>query len=75
MDDSALILIASHGALMRAVLGSLDGTPQNEISDWRPRNCEWVEREVSRFQWAGLFSRLAAGRADGDWVRGGLSDE
>ena len=58
MDEGSLILIASHGALMRAVLGVLDGTPKNEISDWRPRNCEWVEREVSHFQWVEVFSRL-----------------
>ena len=55
---SSLRSVGSHGALMRALIGSLDGVPPEEISNWRPKNCEWVERTVSTDRWATLYAAL-----------------
>lgn len=59
LPDVSSTLIVSHGALMRAVLGSLDGRATNEIGSWRPKNCELVQRDVSQKRWAELSRQLA----------------
>ncbi len=51
-------LVVSHGALMRAVLGSVDDRPIDTIGQWRPANCEIVERDVSPQRWRELAERL-----------------
>lgn len=51
-------LVVSHGALMRAVLGVLDGRAKPEIGLWKPKNLEAVTREVPRGRWATLLAEL-----------------
>jgi broad specificity phosphatase PhoE len=60
MPDVDSTLIVSHGALMRAVLGQVDGTPTGEIGEWRPKNCEVVHRDVSQARWRALAEALEA---------------
>lgn len=50
------VLVVGHGALMRATIGVLDGTPPAEIGAWKPRNCEWVTRVAD----AATIDRLLA---------------
>lgn len=52
-------LVVSHGALMRAVLGCVDARPTDEIGQWRPANCEIVQRDVSPERWRELSDALA----------------
>lgn len=40
-------LLVAHGALIRAVLASVDHLPRDRIDDWRPANCEVIHRDVS----------------------------
>ncbi len=49
------ILRVAHGALMRCVIGLLDGTPREEIGNWKPGNCELVSREVPPGRWGTLL--------------------
>lgn len=51
-------LVVSHGALMRAVIGSVDGIPEDQIGAWRPANCELVRRDVSGARWRALADAL-----------------
>lgn len=51
-------LVVSHGALMRAVIGLVDGTPTEAIGAWRPKNCEVVRRDVSQARWVALAESL-----------------
>lgn len=59
LPEVGATLVVSHGALMRAVIGVLDGRPESEIGTWRPTNCEVVHRDVSAAQWRALARRLA----------------
>lgn len=59
MDDGCDTLVVCHGAVMRAVIGFLDGRPTGEIGRWRPENCQLVEREVPLGGWAALAARCA----------------
>ncbi|MEM6291467.1 MAG: histidine phosphatase family protein [Myxococcota bacterium] len=58
LPEVASTLVVSHGALMRAVLGLVDGTPTDAIGDWRPKNCEVVTRQVSAARWSSLAASL-----------------
>ena len=44
-------LVAAHGALIRAVVGVIDGTPSAEIGLWRPQNCELITRDLEPGGW------------------------
>ncbi len=50
------VLVVGHGALMRATIGVLDGTPSSTIGAWKPKNCEWTTREAD----AATLERLIA---------------
>ena len=39
-------LLVGHGAVMRAVIGVVDGLPTDQIGLWRPKNCEIVHRQL-----------------------------
>jgi alpha-ribazole phosphatase len=58
VDDSADTLVVAHGALIRSVIGVLDGTPEHRIGTFRPGNCEIVRRQVPVGHWATLLERL-----------------
>jgi len=53
VDDGRDALVVVHGALIRAVIGLVDGRPVDEIGAWKPRNTEIVERSLS----VGTFAR------------------
>lgn len=59
LPERASTLVVSHGALMRAVLGCLDGRPTDTIGQWRPKNCEVVHRDVSAARWRELSDALS----------------
>lgn len=59
LPETDSTLVVSHGALMRAVLGTLDERPEHELGLWHPSNCEVVEREVTAERWQTLASRLS----------------
>lgn len=63
VDGVVDTLVVAHGALMRAVIGVLDGTPEHRIGSWRPVNCELVSREVPPGRWAELLDRIARPRS------------
>jgi len=46
IDADGRALVVSHGAVMRATLGVLDGMPHAQIGHWKVGNCEVVEREL-----------------------------
>src|SRR5688572_24058690 len=52
VDDDLDTLLVCHGALMRAVIGVMDGTPRTEVGDWRPVNCEVATRIVPAGGWS-----------------------
>jgi broad specificity phosphatase PhoE len=58
VDGPADTLVVAHGALIRSVIGVLDGLPEDRIGAFRPRNCELVRREVPVGHWATLLARL-----------------
>jgi broad specificity phosphatase PhoE len=59
IDDPARdTLVVAHGALMRAVLASLDRVPRERIDLGRPRNCEAIRREIPAGTWAELLDEL-----------------
>ena len=58
VDEDTDTLIVAHGALMRALLGALDGVPRDVIGDWRPTNCEVVQRHLTVGAWSALRDRL-----------------
>lgn len=60
VDGDVDTLVVAHGALMRALLGALDDVPRDVIGDWRPGNCEVVQRSLSVGAWASLRDRLRA---------------
>lgn len=47
LETAAATLVVAHGALMRAVLGVIDGRPSEDIGLWKPDNCEVAVREAS----------------------------
>ena len=51
-------LVVAHGALIRAVIGALDGLPYDEIGQWRPRNCEVVDRDLDPGAWDDVLRRI-----------------
>lgn len=55
------VLVVSHGALMRAVIGVLDGTDHAAIGQWKPDNCEAVTRTADRERIAALVDALIDG--------------
>ncbi len=58
LPDLGSTLVVSHGALMRSVIGRLDGTPTEDLGAWRPRNCEVVRRDVTQARWRELADAL-----------------
>jgi broad specificity phosphatase PhoE len=58
VDTSADTLVVAHGALIRSVIGVLDGTAEDRIGTFRPTNCEIVSRQVPVGRWAQLLDRL-----------------
>jgi probable phosphoglycerate mutase len=54
LDTGEDTLVVCHGALMRAVLGVLDGRAHDEIGLVRYPNCALQTREVPRGGWAAL---------------------
>jgi broad specificity phosphatase PhoE len=51
-------LVFAHGALIRAVVGLLDGTPTERIGEWTAGNAELLERSVPAGRWAELLRRV-----------------
>ena len=51
-------LVFCHGALIRSVIGVLDGRPRAQISQWKPTNCEMVKRDVMPDTWSRLHAQL-----------------
>lgn len=62
VDADADTLVVSHGAIMRAVLGVLDGLPREEIGLWKPGNGEVLSRVVEVGTWARLHADVEADR-------------
>jgi broad specificity phosphatase PhoE len=58
VDGPEDALVVSHGALMRAVLGLVDGLPRPRIGTWKPRNCEPLVRDLPVGAWAELLRSL-----------------
>jgi alpha-ribazole phosphatase len=54
------VLVVSHGALMRSVIGILDGTPRDAIDTWHPVNCQIVVRSVPPQKWQRLLESVLA---------------
>lgn len=59
--DAPRVLVVCHGALMRAVIGVLDGLDPAQIGQWKPGNCEVVVREADATRLAALADALLAG--------------
>ncbi len=57
-DHDGPTLVVAHGALIRAVIGALDARPYDEIGQWRPRNCEVVERDLPPGAWDDVLQRI-----------------
>ena len=57
-DDDEDTLVVAHGALLRSVLGVLDGTPWDRIGEYRPANCELILREVAPGTWSRLLAKV-----------------
>ena len=53
-------LVVCHGALMRAVIGVLDGTDPTQVGVWKPDNCEAVTRAADARQLTSLAASLKA---------------
>ena len=51
-------LVVAHGALLRAILGVLDGSPPDAIGRWQPENCEVYTRTMEPGTWARLLRSL-----------------
>jgi broad specificity phosphatase PhoE len=49
-------LLFGHGALLRGLVGLLDGTPTALIGTWTAGNAELIERRVPRGRWAELLA-------------------
>lgn len=47
VDEDGRALVVAHGAVMRAVIGVLDGMAIERIGHWAIGNCEVVERELA----------------------------
>lgn len=60
VDDGQDTLVVVHGALIRSVVGVLDGTPPAEIGRWKPANCEVVSRELPTGRMADALKTLPA---------------
>ena len=60
VDDAAAshTLVIAHGALMRAVLATIDHVPREQIDLWRPANCEAIRRDVAVGTWRELLDGL-----------------
>ncbi len=58
------LLVVCHGALMRAVVGVLDGIEPARVGLYAPRNLEFITRRVDRSQVAEAIARM--GPAWGD---------
>jgi 2,3-bisphosphoglycerate-dependent phosphoglycerate mutase/probable phosphoglycerate mutase len=59
VDDGRNTLVVAHGALMRAVIGVIDGKPKDQIGLWKPGNCELVTRALARGAWSRLLESIA----------------
>lgn len=57
-DSPQDTLIVAHGALIRAVLATIDRLPREQIDLWRPGNCEAIRRDVSENTWHELLDDL-----------------
>jgi broad specificity phosphatase PhoE len=59
VDDVACdTLVVAHGAVIRAVLATIDGVPRERIDTWRPGNCEAFRRNAPMGTWIGLLDTL-----------------
>ncbi len=54
-DDT---LVICHGALIRAVIGVVDGTAPERIGGYKPGNLEFVTRTLARGRFAALLAAL-----------------
>lgn len=52
IDDGRDTLLATHGALMRALFCVIDGRRREDVSEFRPENCTLVTRELPVGVWA-----------------------
>ncbi len=57
-DDGTHTAVVCHGALMRAVIGAIDGVAITEIGLWKPDNCEVVIRSLPIGRPAAIASSL-----------------
>ncbi len=58
--DAPRVLVVCHGALMRAVIGVLDGVDAAQIGQWKPGNCEVAVREADAPRLRALADALRA---------------
>jgi len=53
-DGQGPILVVAHGGLIRALLGRLDGRPEDDIGTWTIRNTEVLVRDTEVGAWEEL---------------------
>jgi broad specificity phosphatase PhoE len=60
IDDAAAphTLVVAHGALMRAVMATVDEVSRETIDLWRPANCEAIRRELPPGTWRHWLGEL-----------------
>jgi probable phosphoglycerate mutase len=58
IEDADDTLVVSHGALMRVVVGLVDGRAHEHIGSWKPRNCEPLVRDVAPGTWQRLLHAM-----------------
>ncbi|MBK8718295.1 MAG: histidine phosphatase family protein [Deltaproteobacteria bacterium] len=56
--DHGHTLVVAHGAMMRGVLGTMEGLARDGTASWRLANCEVVSRELPRGRLAAILATL-----------------
>ena len=59
-ESSQTTLVVSHGGVLRALIGLLDGVPTDRIGHWAPGNCQITIRTLPFGTWSQL-TQLNAG--------------
>lgn len=60
LDDGRDALIVAHGALIRCLVGLVDDRPRERIGHYKPRNCEFIERDLTVGSWGSLLENVRA---------------
>ena len=58
-EDTQTTLIVSHGGVLRALVGLLDGVPTDKIGHWAPGNCHITVRLLPLGTWSQLTQQSA----------------